>query len=353
MSCRYTACMKDLSYATTDSFPDYPLAELHAHLGTSIEPAVLWQIAHNLGIKLPKSEYREFREYITLSAERPMALNDYFRKIYHPILDKLSSGTHAVQAAVYNTMSGAYRNGIELIELRTNPMKHNFNAEVDLDHLIMAMLHGMERALLEHQNLSAGLIFCIAREYDIEQNAKIIEKAIKYHKRGVVGIDIAGPANPMFKMQDYANLFAEARSTGLGITVHSGEVQDANDIWDALNYLEPTRIGHGVLSAFDQPLMAELAARGTVLEVCPMSNLATKTLSGIEDLRRVLRTLADHQVKFCINTDWPEVIEGGRLRRQYQLLRAHDILSEDELATATKTAFATSFIKRPGLDAYL
>ena len=107
-----------------------------------------------------------------------MPLNDYFSKIYHPILDTLSSGTLAVEAAVYNTMSGAYRNGITLIELRTNPMKHNHNAEVDLDHLIMAMLRGMERALLEHDQLSAGLIFCIGREYDIERNTKIIRKAI-------------------------------------------------------------------------------------------------------------------------------------------------------------------------------
>lgn len=337
----------------SEPFPAYPLAELHAHLGSSIEPAVLWQIAHNLGIKLPKSEYREFRRYITLSAERPMALNEYFRKIYHPLLDKLSSGTHAVEAAVYNTMSGAYRNGIELIELRTNPMKHNFNAEVDLDHLIMAMLHGMERALLEHNNLSAGLIFCIAREYDIDRNAKIIEKAIKYHKRGVVGIDIAGPANPLFKMKDYAELFADARKTGLGITVHSGEVPEANDIWEALEYIQPSRIGHGVLAAFDRPLMVELAARGTVLEICPMSNLATRTLRDLAHVRTVLRAFVDSNVKFCINTDWPEIIEDGRLRRQYQLLRAHDILSEEELSKATKTAFAASFIKRPGLDAYL
>jgi hypothetical protein len=35
-------------------FPDYPLAELHAHLGTSISAEILWQIAHEQGFKLPK-----------------------------------------------------------------------------------------------------------------------------------------------------------------------------------------------------------------------------------------------------------------------------------------------------------
>lgn len=354
---RYTGSMKESEQRAYQPIrghsPAYPLAELHAHLGTSIDPAVLWQIAHNIGVKLPKDEYTEFKEYITLSPKRPMALNDYFADIYHPILDKLSSGTMAVEAAVYNTMSGAYRHGISLIELRTNPMKHNFNAEVDLDHLIMAMLRGMERALLEHPKLSAGLIFCIAREYDKTCNRKIIEKAIKYHRRGVVGIDIAGPATKAFRMKDYTGLFAEARAAGLGITVHAGEVRETDDFWDALKYLEPTRIGHGILAAYDKKLLAELAARGTVLEVCPMSNIVTKAARDIEEIRTILRTFRHNNVRFCINTDWPETIEGGRLRHQYQLLRQHDILSEQELQDCTSTAFAASFIARPGLDAYL
>jgi adenosine deaminase len=338
----------------TNTYPEYPLAELHAHLGSSIDPAVLWQIAHNLGIKLPKDEYTDFRKFVTLSPSRQMRLNDYLRDVYHPILDKLSSGTHAVEAAVYNTMSGAYRNGITYIELRTNPMKHNMNAEVDLDHLTMAMLHGMDKALLEHKSLSAGIIFAIAREYDYEQNAKIIEKAIKYHKRGVVGIDVAGPAtNPNFKMSDYTDLFKKAREAGLGLTVHTGEVRDANDMWDVLEHLNPDRIGHGVLAAYDEELMKELKKRGTVLEVCPMSNLATKAIENIDELRKIMRAFVDNGVKFTVNTDWPEIIEKGRLRTQYQMLKAGNILSEEELRDCTDTAFGAGFVKKPGLEAYL
>ena len=175
-----------------DQFPTYPLAELHAHLGTSINPAIYWQIAHDQGFKLPKRNYHEFIDYVTLSLEKKKTLNEYFDEIYHPLLDKLSSGTHAVERATYEIMSGAYRNGITLIELRNNPMKHNNNAELDLDHIIMAMLRGMERALLEYKDLSAGIIFCLAREFSFEQNSVIVEKAIKYHRRGVVGIDVAG-----------------------------------------------------------------------------------------------------------------------------------------------------------------
>lgn len=336
-----------------ETYPAYPIAELHAHLGTSIPPAILWKIAHDMGVKLPRREYHDFFNFVTLSADRPMPLNDYFAQVYHPILDTLSSGTLAVEAAVYNAMSGAYRNGITLIELRTNPMKHNLAAAVDLDHLIMAMLRGMERALLEHTRLSAGIIFCIAREYSLAQNRTIIKKAIKYRRRGVVGIDVAGPGTATFDPKEYASLFAEARAAGLGITVHSGEAPDANDMWEVLDHLQPSRIGHGILAATDKRLMRELAKREIVLEICPMSNIATRAVSGTDQLKDIIQSFIRHDVRFCINTDWPEIIQDGRLRKQYRMLRAEGIMTDAQLRAANKTAFAASFVKVCGIDAYI
>lgn len=336
-------------------FPSYPLAELHSHLSTSISPAVLWEIAHDHGVKLPKKDFSEFREYIQLSPERKMALNDYFEKVYHPFLSPLSSGTHAVEQATYHTMAGACRvNGINLIELRNNPMKHNGNATFDLDHIIMAMLRGMERALLAYPQLSAGLIFSMARDFPLEKNAIIVEKAIRYRGRGVVGIDVSGPGRADFRFKDYKELFKKAKTAGLKVTVHSGEVKDANDMWEALEYAEPLRIGHGVRAAYDKPLMKELAKRKVVLEVCPLSNIATKAVENEEELRFILRTFIENKVRFCINTDWPEIIEDCQLRKQYAFLLSQGILNEEELKTCTQTAFESSFIPKPGgLAAYL
>jgi adenosine deaminase len=332
-----------------------PLAELHAHLGTSISADILWQIAHESGIKLPKSEFKEFRDYIMLSPKRRVKLETYFTKIYHPLLDRLSSGARAVEQATYHTMTGAYNaNGIRLMELRNNPMKHNRNAEFDLDHIIMAMLRGMERALLECPDLSAGLIFCMAREFSLEQNTIIVDKAIKYHRRGVVGIDVAGPASAGFSFKDYGRLFAKAHRAGLKVTVHTGETADACDIWDALEYARPERIGHGIRAAYDVPLMKELSKRKVVLEICPLSNIMTKAVADIDEMKHILRTLLEYKVRFCINTDWPEVIEGCRLRSQLLMLLDQGLLSEKELLACNRTAFAASFVpKLGGLDAYL
>ncbi len=335
------------------SFPNFPLAELHAHIGTSINPFVYWQIAHEQGYKVPKKTYHEFVEYITLSPEKKMKLNEYLRKIYHPVLDKLSSGTFALEKAMYETMGGAYRNNISHIEIRGNIMKHNNNGDHDLDHIIMAMLRGMERAFLEYPNLSGGYIFCLDREYTVEKNAIMIDKAIKYKSRGVVAIDFAGPANKDFKLEDYKQLIVKAKKAGLAITTHSGEVDDANDMWEAIEFIKPKRIGHGIKAAYDKVLMKALVKHDIVLEVCPMSNLMTKAVENEEELKFILRTFVENKVKFTINTDWPEMIADAHLWRQFAMLRDKKILTEEELIHCNKIAFASTFAPSGGLDAYL
>ncbi|MGH7204427.1 MAG: adenosine deaminase [Candidatus Levyibacteriota bacterium] len=337
----------------TDTFPPFPLAELHAHIGPSINPFVYWQIAHEQGFKLAKKSYQEFENQVTLSPEKKMKLNEYLRTIYHPILDKLSSGTFALERGMYETFSGAYRNNITHIEIRGNIMKHNNNGETDLDHVIMAMLRGMERAFLEYPGLSGGYIFCLAREFSVEKNAIMIEKAIKYKSRGIVAIDFAGPAVKEFKFEDYKNLLPKAKKAGLGITTHSGEVDDTNDMWEALEFIKPKRIGHGIKAAYDKALMKELVKQDVVLEVCPMSNLMTKAVENEEELQFILRTFIENKVKFTINTDWPETIKDAHLWRQFSMLRDKKILTEEELERCNKIAFESAFAPTGGLDAYL
>lgn len=334
-------------------FPNFPLADLHVHSRPSISPAVYWRLAHEQGFKLPTKDYYEFEKYVKLSPTRQMSINDYFKKIYHPLFYKISSGTMIQEKAFYEIFTGAYRNNIHLFELHTNIMKVNQNGEQDLDAIVMAMLRGMERALLEYPKLSAGLIFSVAREMPFEGNIIMIEKAMRYHKRGVVGIDFEGPANPNFHYKDYADIVKKARKTGLKVTAHTGELPEANDIREVLEYIKPDRIGHGWLATQDKEVMQELAKRETVIEFCPMSNIITK-FQTLEDIKHIIYTFMENNVKFTINTDWPEMMEGAHLWRQYKMLYDAKILSEKELKNIAKTAFQASFIPHPGgLKAYL
>lgn len=321
------------------------LAELHAHLTTSIPPAVFWHIAHSEGYKLPKRDYREFAEYIILSPDYRLSLRKYLDQIYHPILNKLSSGSPALEKAAYASFGGAYRSGnITALEIRINPMKHNHDGTVDLDHAIMAMLRGMEKALLEYPKLHGGYIFCLDRQYTYEKNAIIVEKAIKYRRRGVVAIDFANYDTGMFHFRDYTALVKKARRAGLKVTAHSGETDDTNDMWECIEAIQPERIGHGIKAAYDKDLMKELAKRGTVLEVCPLGNLVTNAIADLDEMKFILQTLWDNGVKFCINTDWPETIRNGRLMQQITFLKEKEILSQEQIDQTIKWAFEATFI---------
>jgi adenosine deaminase len=232
-------------------------------------------------------------------------------------------------------------------------MKHNHNAEVDLDQLIMAMLRGMEKALLAYPKLAGGLIFCLGREFDLARNQIIVEKAIKYHRRGVVGIDLAGADTNHFMIDEYQKLFAHAKQAGLKITAHTGEHKTDNDMWEVVEKLSPDRIGHGIYAAYDKELMNELKRRQIVLEICPFSNLATKAVENIDEMRFILRTFVENNVPFTINTDWPEVIRGNHLHEQFTWLLEQKILSAAELTDCNKLAFEHSFVTAPGITPYL
>jgi adenosine deaminase len=337
-----------------DSIRKQGLVELHAHLGSSISPAVLWSIAHMNGIKLSTKDFWDFSNKIVLSFKKRTTLKAYLDTIYHPILDPLSSGTFAVEKAVHETLAGAYRNNNIIIhELRFNPMKHNAGGVQDLDHIIIAALRGMERAFLEYPTIQAGLIFCMDRQFTKKQNEVIAEKAIKYRNRGVVGVDFANYNKDGFKFSEYTTLIKRCKKNGLGTTVHTGETADTNDMRDAIKYLHPDRIGHGIRAAYDQDLLRLLVQDKIVLEICPLSNLVTKAVKTIDELRFIIRAFIKNNVLFTINTDWPETIENAHLIKQYEFLLKEKILSEQELTNTIKTGKKATFTKKGGLNAYL
>lgn len=330
------------------------LVELHAHISASIPTSVLWSIAHAEGMKLATKDFWEFENKIVLSLERKTTLREYLDTVLHPILDPLSSGTYAVEKAVHETLGGAYRSSnIIIYELRLNPMKHNSGGQQDLDHIIMAALRGMEKALLEFPQIQAGLIFCMDRQFDKTKNEIIAEKAIKYHKRGVVGIDFANYNRGHFSFKEYKDVVKMCRKAGLGVTVHTGETDADNDIGEAIEYLQPDRIGHGIKAAYNKPVMKELVKRRIVLELCPMSNIVTRAVENIEELRFILRTFIESGVLFTINTDWPETVEQGHLTDQFQLLHDEKILSEEEINRCIAIAKKATFTKGAGINAYL
>jgi len=328
--------------------PRTPLTELHVHLGAAVTPAIMWGIAHAQGIRLPTKDFWAFRDLITVGRRR-RGFAAYL-ELFH-WTELIQSSPTAVERSVYEVIGGAYRkNNVTEIELRFNPMKRNRGGEQDLDHIIAAALRGMDRAVLEYPQVRAGLIFCLDRGFSPALNEIIAAKAIAWQSRGVIGIDMAGPVVERFRFADYAEIYATCRRAGLGLTVHAGETGGPEEVREALEQLEPDRIGHGVRAADDPAVLDMLRERGTVLEVCPSSNLNTRVLASAAEVRRVVRALLDHRVRFTVSTDGPEMLR-SYLRDELQMLMRHEILSLDEVKDAIRIGAEASFLDRvPTID---
>src|ERR671930_494294 len=295
------------------------LAELHTHLGASVASEILWSLAHEQGIALPVKDYWEFDRLVTIADPRRVDSLDTLNEIYH-WTELIQSSPVAVERSVHGAIGGAYRSqGITTLELRFNPMKRNRGGERDLDHIIMAATRGLDLASLEYPQVRAGLILMMDRTFDERQNAIIVEKAIRYASRGIVGVDMAGPRprGERYPYRDLAPLVEEARNAGLGITIHVGEEGE------------------------------EHAAAEIVLETCPTSNLLTRALPDEDAVRETYRAFVEHGVAFTIATDGPEMMR-THLRDELELLQRIGALDEEELAEANRRGHEASFIAPVG-----
>jgi adenosine deaminase len=330
---------------------DEGLAELHTHLGGSVSSDILWSLAHEQGIALPVKDYWEFDRLVTVSDPRGVPNLDALDEIYH-WTELIQSSPLAVERSVHAAIGGAYRSqGITTLELRFNPMKRNRGGERDLDHIILAAIRGLDRASIEYPQVRAGLILMMDRTFGSRQNEVIIEKAIKWADRGIVGVDIAGP-RPGGKRYEYAQalpMIEAARDAGLGVTIHVGEEGGAigrDEIAEVVDVLRPERIGHGILAAGDSELMGELRAHEIVLEICPTSNLLTKALPDEAAVRDTFRTFVENSVQFTIATDGPEMMR-THLRDEFDLLLRIGALDEAEAREANRRGHEAAFLGTP------
>src|SRR5439155_21435225 len=98
-----------------------------------------------------------------------------------------------------------------------------------------------------------------------------------------------------------------AREGGLASVPHAGEAAGADSVRGALDALGAHRIRHGIRAEEDPGLVRELAGRGTVLDVCPISNLRTGVVASLEE--HPLPRLVAAGVRCSVSTDDPALFD--------------------------------------------
>lgn len=328
------------------------LAEVHAHLGGGVDASAMWELAHEQGIKVPFEDYWEF-EAATNVRGGTSGLSG-LDAVYH-LTELIQSSPDAVFRSVHGMLAGGYRSQrITTHEIRFNPAKRNRGGERDLDAIVLAAVHAVDRAVLEYP-IRAGLVLMMDRAFAPDLNAAIVERAIRFRNRGVVGIDIGGPrpagSGAPYSYADLRPLVERARNAGLGVTLHAGEeglsAADPSPYIDEMNQvldLGVDRIGHGIIAALDAGLLARVAESEVVLELCPTSNLRTGAVRDENQLAEIVFDLQSGGAQLVVATDGPEMI-GTRLRQEHARLVRLGALTREQAREANARAHRVAFTR--------
>lgn len=162
--------------------------------------------------------------------------------------------------------------------------------------------------------------------------------------QGVVGFGLGGDETNG-PAAGFAEVFAEVRAAGLGVSLHAGEVtamgEAARDsIHQAIDACGATRLGHGLAAAADPALLRELAARDVFVELCPRSNVATGAVPSLAD--HPLPAFLAAGVPCCLNTD-DRTFFGLDLRGEYAQARAVLGLTRAQEAGMAEAALRAAF----------
>jgi aminodeoxyfutalosine deaminase len=278
----------------------FPKIELHVHLEGTVQPDTLREIARRNDYALPDDleslyRFRDFAHFIEVWILTTNALRtaDDFRRI---VVD------YAAEAVTHGCV---YLEGIFSPAERTR-------RGVGWADIFEGVCAGAEEAREVH-GVEIRLTPDIPRGFTQEEARATVEWAARYRDRGVVGVGLGG-LEADFPPEPYENVFRLAQSLGLGSVPHAGEAAGAASVRGALEALNADRLRHGIRAVEDPGLVAELAGRGTVLDVCPLSNLRTGVVRSLEE--HPLPQLVAAGVRCSISTDDPAMFDTD-LTRDY------------------------------------
>jgi len=275
------------------SFRAFPKIELHVHLEGTVRARTFLQIARRNNVPLPADsvdglerlyQYRDFAHFVQVWRLVTPALRTErdFRQV---VVD------YAAEAAAHGA---AY---IEGIFTPCEPAGRG----CDWDEVFTGYCDGAQQATEQH-GVQVRLTPDISRSYPLEMAELTARYAVAYRDRGVVGIGLGGPEAD-YPPEPFARAFQTAREGGLGSVPHAGEAAGPASVRGALDGLAPDRIRHGVRAAEDPGLLRELAARGVVLDVCPISNLRSGVVRSLAE--HPLPELAAAGIACSVSTDDP------------------------------------------------
>jgi adenosine deaminase len=258
--------MRTLEPAVQRLLEAMPKAELHLHLDGSLRVGTALELARTRGIDAPATWRGMFDALVAPMPCRDQA--ELLRAFDLPIA--LMQDAEALERITGELVESKAAEGVRYVEIRWGPLLHVARG-LSLTDGIDAVVRGAEAAAARTGTV-VRLISTALRSHDPVDNVRLAETAARFRERGLTGWDLAGPEAAFPDPLTHAKAFEAARAGGLRITLHAGEWGGAPQVRRALR-VNPERIAHGEATSGDPALIAELAARGVCLDLCPTSNV--------------------------------------------------------------------------------
>jgi aminodeoxyfutalosine deaminase len=278
-----------------------PKIELHVHLEGTVRPDTLRAIAKRNDYPLPDDleslyRFRDFAHFIEVWILTTNALRtvEDFRQVVVAYAEEAKSHGCVYLEGIFSPAERVRRG-------------------CAWDEVYEGVCSGAQEARERH-GVEVRLTPDIPRGFTQEEARATVEWAARFRDRGVVGVGLGG-LEAEFPPEPYEPAFTLARSLGLASVPHAGEAAGASSVRGALEELGADRIRHGIRSIEDPGLVAELAGRGTVLDVCPLSNLRTGVVGSLSE--HPLPQLVAAGVRCSISTDDPAMFDTD-LTRDYE-----------------------------------
>lgn len=321
-----------------------PLVDLHRHLDGNIRAQTIWELAIKNSIKLPVDTLDEFIPYVQIQGAESDLL---------AFLKKLDWGVAVlktledVKRIAYENVQDAFNAGIDYAELRFSPYYISMNHNLDVSLVVKAIIEGVNDGIKDY-DIKINLIGILSRTFGVEKCQLELDALLEY-KQDLVAIDLAGDEYN-FPGEMFESHFKQARVAGLNITVHAGEAGGSASMYQAINKLKATRIGHGVACAADDELMDYMLKNDISIESCITSNYQTGTIKDIKN--HPIKIFLDKGLKVCLNTDDPAV-QGIELKHDYEIAQSIVGLSNEDISTLQKNALVMSFLSQEEKDELL
>jgi len=319
------------------------LTDLHRHFDGAVRPETLWKLSQKYYSAIPGLGFDDFRAHLTYDSKTDKTLLDYLDKFHIPL--QYTQFYDNIQTIAQEIAEDAYAGGVRTLELRINPTIHR-RAGLTMRQVISAVRKGLRRVVRAHDDFRVGIVAIAMRSHGGNM-AKILLREVVgeldlYHSDfGVVGFDIAGPERP-FPPILFVEPFQLAATMGFQKTVHAGEDEGPNRVWEAVELLGPHRLGHAVSAGEDEKLMRRIADDGIAVEICLTSNLQTGAIDRIEN--HPLPKFLDAGIQCAICTDNPTV-SGTTLIDEYLLAIDTFDLSEEDVRRLASMGNDATFIE--------